>query len=203
MESPERYTEVWNARFAEFLARGFPDANARVMASEAAAAQILAESRSRLGLPPAVAAPAVRKLRMAKGDSLGLIIMGGLSVAIGASTFDWSTGVIGAFIGAFGVMELMGYRRFLARQPRAREYLVGSQLGVLFLILGYCVWKLYGPVSPGSNSTLDAMKELGADASEFGEMAAGIEHMVYFSVAVVSVLYQGGLALYYWRQTEE
>ena len=203
MESPEHYTAVWNARYAEFLTRGFPEANARVMASEAAASQILAESRSRLGLPPAIAAPAERKLRMAKGDALGLIVMGGLSLVLGACTFDWSTAVIGGIIGAFGVMELAGYRRYLTRQPQAREFLVGSQLGVLVLILGYCAWKLYGPVKPESTSTLDALKELGADGSEFGAMAAGIEHMVYLAVAGVSLIYQGGLAVYYWRKTDK
>jgi hypothetical protein len=57
-------------------------------------------------------------------------------------------------------------------------------------------------VTPESSSTLDALKELGADGSDFGAMAAGIEHMVYFSVGAVSLLYQGGLALYYWRKTE-
>ena len=48
---------------------------------------------------------------------------------------------------------------------------------------------------------MDALNELGADASEIAGATEGIEHMMYLAVAGISLLYQGGLASYYWRKT--
>jgi hypothetical protein len=203
MDSPDRYTEVWKARFAEFVAQGVPEDRARTMASESAAAQILSEVRGKLGGPPPVvpAAPQ-RKLRMARGDAIGLIAMGGLSILVGIMFRDVFNALGGLLIGACGLVELSGFRRFVARRPQAREYLVGSQLGVLALIWVYCGWQLFGPKSANSPETQELMNQLGADAAEFGGLMDSMTRMVYLVLAGVSLLYQGGLALYYWRKTE-
>lgn len=198
MDSTERYNAIWSAKFAEFTARGFPEDTARLMATEAAAAQILGEARIKLGRPvPAEA----RKIRMAKGDAIGLIVMGGISLLIGVFSQDALNGIVGALICFIGGVEFMGYRRYIEGRPKARECLVGSQLALLLIIWAYCGWHLLGPKTAVSKTEMDALNELGADASEIAGATAGIEHMMYLAVAGISLLYQGGLASYYWRKT--
>jgi len=203
MDSPDRYAEVWKARYAEFLAKGVPDERARAMASEAAAAQILGEVRAQYGgdpPPPLPAAPG-RKLRMAQGDGKGLVAMGLLSIVVGLVMRDYLGAVIGALLTGCGAAELVGYRRYLSAHPGARSCLVGSQLAVLGLVWAYCGWSMFGAKAAESPETLQLMREMGADAAEIGPLLDSATRLIYVALAGISLLYQGGLAIYYYKKT--
>ena len=80
-----------------------------------------------------------------------------------------------------------------------------NQLGLLAMIVVYCLWSLFGSAGEAdavraelkSYSDLDAA--LGA-AGGFEGMFKTVSYAFYGGVIVVSVLFQGGNALYYFTR---
>ena len=84
--------------------------------------------------------------------------------------------------------------------------LVRSQLLLLSVILIYCVTRLgsfdadtaLGNLTPDMEAPL---KELGLERGEILSMVRSTFYITYVTVAVVTVFYQGGMALFYRRRT--
>jgi hypothetical protein len=204
VETPSEYAEIWQKRYAELLGHGVPDEKARLLASELAAAAVLTSVRGRQGTPPPVpgasAAPAGPKLKMAKFDGYGLLVMGVPSMILAFFSSSVSGFVIGALVAACGWCELDGYRRFIGRLPGARPRLVGSQLALIAGAWTYAGWTLLHP-EPLSPEITDLIKESGDEANEVLGMAANLRVIVAAAICGITLLYQGGLAYYYWSKT--
>jgi hypothetical protein len=201
VEQPSDYAKAWQRRYAELLSHGVPDEKARLLASELAAGEILAAAQARPGATPAAAPQPARRLRMAKGDGYGLLVMGVLSVVIAAMSPSVGGIVIGAGVAGAGWCELDGYRRFMDGRPGSRLRLMGSQLAVLGIAWAYAGWTIIHPepLSPEINEMLAAS---GDQASAMQGMVDSMRFLVASAICAVSLLYQGGLAWYYFSKTK-
>jgi hypothetical protein len=204
VDTPGNYEEVWKKRYAELLGHGVPDEKARLLASELAAAAVLTAVRAGQGAPldyhgpkPADALPV---LKMAKFDGYGLVVMGVPSVIIALFSSSVSGFVIGAIVAACGCCELDGHRRFVGRLPGARLRLMGSQLLLIALAWSYAGWTLAHP-EPLSPEITELIRESGDQSSELLGLANSLRVMIAAAICGITLLYQGGLALYYWRKT--
>ena len=110
-------------------------------------------------------------------------------------------------VGLAGVAynEFRGRRRLLEFDPSAAALLGWNQLGFLALIVAYCAWMLYSGLT-GENpfsAALAAHPEL-LDAGELPEWTHDLYHIcligVYGSVIVLSVIFQGLNAFYYFTR---
>jgi hypothetical protein len=204
VDSPSEYAEIWQRRYAELLGHGVPEEKATLLASELAAAAVLTSVRNRQGeTPPAQAASALVKapvLKMAKFDGFGLLIMGVPSMILAFFSSSVSGFFIGALVALCGWAELDGYRRYIGRLPGARPRLVGSQLMLIVGAWSYAAWTLLHP-EPLSPEITDLIKESGDQASEVLGMAANLRLIIAAAICGVTLLYQGGLAFYYWSKT--
>lgn len=204
VDSPSEYAEIWQKRYAELLGHGVPDERARLLASELAAAAVLSSVRSRQGeIPPvqgATASVGAPTIKMAKFDGFGLLIMGIPSMILALFSSSVSGFVIGALVALCGWGELDGYRRYIARRHGARLRLVGSQLALLAGAWMYAAWTFLHP-EPLSPEITDLIKESGDQASDVLGMAANLRLVIAAAICGVTLLYQGGLALYYWSKT--
>jgi hypothetical protein len=109
---------------------------------------------------------------------------------------------VGALVAGAGAMELHGRKRLKRRDASGMRWLVRAQLFLLTVILVYCVSRLgsYDAETAMGNLTPDmaaTLKESGLEPADVGPMVHTMFLVMYGSVAFVSVLYQGGMALYY------
>jgi hypothetical protein len=204
VDGPSEYAEIWQRRYAELIGHGVPDEKARLLASELAAAAVLTSVRSRQGGVPPVqgtsASAAAPALKMAKFDGYGLLVMGVPSMILALFSTSVSGFIIGTLVAACGACELDGYRRFIGRLPGARPRLVGSQLALVAGAWMYAAWSLVHP-EPLSPEITDLIRESGDQGSEVLGMAANLRVIVAAAICGVTLLYQGGLAYYYWSKT--
>jgi hypothetical protein len=204
VDTPGDYAEVWNKRYAELLSYGVPNEKAKLLASELAAAAVLTAVRTRQGAPAADRGPRladpVPVLKMAKFDGYGLLVMGIPSVIISLFSSSVSGVAIGAVVAACGFCELDGHRRYLGRLPGARLMLMGSQLLLIALAWTYAGWSLMHP-EPLSPEITELIKESGDQSSDLIGLADHLRVVIAAAVCGVTLVYQGGLALYYWSKT--
>ncbi len=153
--------------------------------------------------PPLLPSEVLRRvLRVARGGgTLVLAIAGGLAV-LSAGVGDYLGALIGVIISGAGVFELHGASLLKAGRAQGVNWLVGSQLYLLLSVLGYCAFRLshveIPPVPPELASAIDI------NAEQFGLTAREYLLMIYrftFQIfALLTLLYQGGMAFYYHRR---
>jgi hypothetical protein len=119
---------------------------------------------------------------------------------------DWLSIGLGGLVGWFGWLEVKGSRMLRQRDPAGMKWLVRSQMLLLGLILAYCASRLgsYDTESMLANLTPDmeaALKEAGLSRADIVPLVRQMFLALYISVALASILYQGGLALYYRSKT--
>lgn len=201
MEQPNEYAQVWQRRYAELLGHGVPDDKARLLASELAAGEVLAAAQARQGVLPGAGRPPPAKLRMARGDGYGLLVMGVLSLIIAGMSKSPGGIVIGALVAAAGWCELDGYRRYMDGQQGSRLRLIGSQLVILGIAWAYAGWTLLHP-EPLSPEIKEMLAASGDEATAMQGMVESLRFLVASAICAVSLLYQGGLAWYYFHKTK-
>ena len=200
MEQPSEYAQAWQRRYAELLGHGVPDDKARLLASELAAGEVLAAAQTRQGILPGAGRPPPAKLRMARGDGYGLLVMGVLSLIIAGMSKSPGGIVIGAGVAVAGWCELDGYRRYMDGRPGSRLRLMGSQLAVLGIAWAYAGWTLLHP-EPLSPDIKEMLAASGEEATAMQGMVESLRTLVATAICAVSLLYQGGLAWYYFHKT--
>jgi len=204
VDSPTEYAEVWKKRYAELLGHGVPDEQAKKLASELAAAAVLASMHARKDPPPASAEAVpgrpVRVLRMAKFDGYGLLIMGVPSIIISCFSFSMIGIIIGVVVTACGCLELDGYRRYTGRLPGARSRLMGSQILLIVMAWAYAGWSLLHP-EPLAPEITELIKESGEQTSEMMALMDRMRLIVAAAICGITLLYQGSLSAYYWSKT--
>ena len=148
-----------------------------------------------------------RVLFIAAADGWSVVIvavLGGLgSLAFG----DVSGFFVGLLVLAAGVTELRGRRRLQRRDASAMKLLERAQLFLLGVILVYCVSRLgsFDPETVMGNMTPDmqaALNEAGIARADVLPLVRKAFYAAYGTVAIVSILFQGGLALYYRSRTK-
>ena len=143
--------------------------------------------------------------------------------AAGVAAFNgWITAVFAAISAPFAAFSLSGFvifvglalvayhefrgrRRLLEFDPTAARLLGWNQLGFLALILGYCVWMLFGAVTGEGpfSQEVAAKPELGAvidNVEQLDQLYVLAMAAVYISVAGLSCVFQGLNAVYYFTR---
>jgi len=115
---------------------------------------------------------------------------------------DLSGLVVGILIGIGGWMELRGGSLLRRKNSDGMRLLVRSQLFLLAVILVYCASRL-GSFDDGTvlvNLTPDVealLKENGIDRADILPLVRAAFFAIYGGLALGTLLYQGGMTLYY------
>jgi len=147
-----------------------------------------------------------RVLTVSRFNGWSVVIVAGLGILLTLVIGDLLGTCIGLLVGVAGGMEVRGGRKLGRRDPAGMKLLVRSQLLLLSVILIYCVTRLgsfdadtaLGNLTPDMEAPL---KELGLERGEILSMVRATFYITYVTVAVVTVFYQGGMALFYRRRT--
>jgi hypothetical protein len=153
--------------------------------------------------PPLLPDEALRRvLRTAHLDGMGILVISGAFALASAASRDRSGMIVGLLVAAAGAIELHG-GSLLRRGERGGVYwLIGSQIYLLAVLLSYVTMRLTH-IDVGMVKGLlpdDVKKQIldtGMTVDEFLRMGYGF---LYRLVGGLSILYQGGMALYYLRK---
>jgi hypothetical protein len=153
--------------------------------------------------PPLLPSERLRRLlRVAKLDGMSILGVAGAFALISAAARDVTGAVIGLLVAAAGAIELHGATLLRAANMKGMRWLVSSQLYLMAVMMTYCA---YGLVRPDIASWKQHLPEEFADQVQQAGMTVyeallGFLRMVYIGVALVTLLYQGGMTIYYLRR---
>ena len=110
-----------------------------------------------------------------------------------------------AGLGFVAFNEFRGRKRLLNFDPRGATLLGWNQLGFLAMIVAYCAWMWYSSINSSSTlaAEMSAYADLDAALGSSGDFEALYQQIVvavYGGVIVLSALFQGGTALYYFSR---
>ena len=156
-------------------------------------------------LPPAQAA-LQKVLKVSRLNGWSIAVFAGLCTLVSLAFGDWAGAGVGLLVTASGVMEIHGHRLLQRRDATGMTWLVRAETFLLSVILVYAVSRLlsFDAEYILSNLTPDLealLKEAGISKAEIVPLVQTFFRAFYGAVILVALLYQGGLALYYRRQT--
>ena len=161
--------------------------------------------------PPLLPAEIVaRMLRVAHFDGGSVLVLCGALAIASAWYGDFTGALVGVLIAGAGAFELHGAGLIKAGEARGLNWLIASQLYLLTAILGYVGWRLMSYDPAVVRHLLEPMlhaSDLQAQLAEAGATEADLlatVRTIYYAcfglVAVATLFYQGGMALYYHRR---
>lgn len=146
----------------------------------------------------------MRVERLARLDGTSVLVLGGVFALLAAMAHEVPLAAIGLLAAGAGAIELHGVGLLRSGEARGMNWLIASQPLLLLVLWGYC----------GLRLTQSAMPELPEGMSELAAVSAAqwnltveeylrrLNAITVGVVAVVSLVYQGGMTLYYWRRRE-
>lgn len=153
--------------------------------------------------PPLLPAYALRRVtHIARLDGLGVLTIAGLFALASALLHDEVGTAIGLAVAGAGAIELHGVALLRHGAERGMHWLVGSQILLLVVVLGYVALRLW-------HVDITAMRPLLSSAQQQVIVQSGLSvdqflrtvyKATYILVGIATLLYQGGLTIYYQRR---
>lgn len=134
-------------------------------------------------------------------------MLAGLFSLLAAYQRDGIGAVAGCLAAAVGVIELNGVNRLRQASVSGLSWIIGSQIALLLTVLAYAILRAttFDPDTVArliTTETRAEFAELGLREDQILPMLEKSYVGVYVTVALVSVVYQGGMALYYHRRRD-
>src|SRR3990172_1140324 len=146
-----------------------------------------------------------RVLKISRVNGRCVAIVAAICTLVALLLGDWVSAGVSLFVTAGGLLELRGHRQLARGDVAGMRWLVRSQLWELGVICAYAVARL-ASFDEGLIRELappeiqDALKELGTSLEEILPMVRVAFFALYLVLIVATIMYQGGLALYYSRR---
>lgn len=151
-----------------------------------------------------------RVLRTARMNGTVTLAIAGTFALISASDHDYIGTTIGLAIAAAGAMELHGLTVLHNREERGISWLIWSQFVLMTLVLGYAYFKITHPpieelrASFNTLYSAEKMAELKKAEEQLGlsddQLLKLLNSFTWGLIALVTLLYQGGMMIYYSRR---
>lgn len=146
-----------------------------------------------------------RVYRLARRDGTMVLAIAGFFALLSAAAGDRIGVGVGVLVAGAGAIELHGSHLLRLGETRAMRWLIGSQFFLMAAVVGYCALRLatFDPrfidqaLTPGLRHSF---AQAGYEGAALNEFVRKIYNLTYAAVALVTLLYQGGMALYYARR---
>jgi hypothetical protein len=137
-------------------------------------------------------------------EGRSVVVIAGIGAVISLLSADLLGVVVGTLAAAAGVVILRGVKLLKASQPRGLVWLVRGELGLLNVILIYAAIMLIRLALGGADGMVSAdTRSMLASAGLWGpeqkRLFVQSYELTYALVAALSLIFQGGMALYYHR----
>ncbi len=145
-----------------------------------------------------------RVVRMANFDGTSVLLLGGFFALLTALSGEKPFAIVGLLAAGAGAVELHGVSLLRAGDRRGMPWIIASQPLLLVVILGYCGLRFTHFELPDMPDSLRAMTAISAEnlGLSVDDYLRRINQLTLVVLALVAVVYQGGMALYYLRRRE-
>ncbi len=148
-----------------------------------------------------------RVCRLARFEGRSLLLLAGFFSLLAAYQSDGIGAFVGCLAAAVGVIELNGVNRLRQASLSGLSWIIGSQIALLATLLTYCVLRItsFDPVAAAQLINAEVRAEfaaLGLREDQILPMLKKSYVGLYVIVALISVVYQGGMAVYYHRRRD-
>lgn len=156
--------------------------------------------------PPLLPAETLaRVMRMARLDGTGVLALAGAGTLGLAAMGDRSGAFIGLLVAGAGAVELHGAGLLRNGESRGLRWLVASQLYLLVAVLAYVGLRLtsYDPALINlvmTDSLRQRYLDAGLEPDQIDRVVQLSYYLTYALVGLLTLAYQGGMAIYYWRR---
>ena len=148
-----------------------------------------------------------RVLRISQFNAWCVVAIASFFAVVSLGSLSVVGFLVGACVTLSGLLEIWGHRLLQKREPGARLWMTVSQVWLLICVLLYCWWRLHSldPLDPfagllGVDHLLEFAEDMGTPRELVAAMFVQIYDLTYKLVALLTVIFQGGLGLYYWLQ---
>jgi len=143
-----------------------------------------------------------RVLRVANLDGLSVMAVAGLLALAAASVGDYNGAGVGLLVAAAGAIELHGAGLLRSGEVRGMKWLVASQPYLLAVLLGYSAIRLWSHDTTELQAVMTSDLRNSLEASGFSEeeFLRKFYTTVYVVLAIGTLIFQGGMTLYYVRR---
>ena len=153
--------------------------------------------------PPLQPSEVLRRVtRVARFDGMSILGVAGAFALISAASRDVSGAVIGLLVAGAGAIELHGSALLRAGRGNGMRWLVSSQLYLMTTMLTYVALRMANPDISTIRPVVTV--ELAAQIQQAGmtidQFLLEFLRLVYLCVAGATLLYQGGMTVYYLRR---
>jgi len=143
-----------------------------------------------------------RVIRFARFNGISELVVAGVFGLICAASKDVPGAAIGVLVAGAGALELHGVGLLRFGDKRGVSWLIGSQLYLLVIVLAYVGYRsqhldLESVRMVMSAEQRETIAAAGVDENEFLRIIANLSNAIF---GVITLLYQGGMALYYHRR---
>jgi hypothetical protein len=143
----------------------------------------------------------LRVLRLARFDGLSVLFVAGFFALLSALAGDRLGAIVGLLIAGAGAVELHGATLLLHGENRGMSWLISSQLLLMLTVLAYCQYGIGHINLAFWHTALEpAQAQIKAQGQTIDEVAVSMNRLAYMLVAIATVLYQGGMTIYYVRR---
>jgi hypothetical protein len=153
--------------------------------------------------PPLLPSEILRRLiRVARFDGISVLGVAGAFALVSAASRDVSGAVIGLLVAAAGAIELHGVGLLRVGRGVGMRWLVSSQLYLMTTMLTYVALRLGRPdiASIRPIVTVELAGQIQQAGMTVDQFLLEFLRLVYLGVAAATLLYQGGMTIYYLRR---
>ncbi len=145
-----------------------------------------------------------RVYRLARMDGLSVTLIASVFAVMAALARDIPGASVGLLVAGAGAVELHGTGLLRFGDARGMNWLVASQIFLLGSVLAYCAVRLFHLEVPPIPAELQDMVATSAAQLKMTPEAylRFVHRLTLWIVASVSILYQGGMAIYYLRRRD-
>jgi len=152
--------------------------------------------------PPLPDKTLARVLRLAGLEGGSVLVLGTLSLMVSAVSFSPVGLLVSAVLAGCGAAELRGAKLLRAGELRGLDWLVRAELALMTTVVAYAGLRL-ATTTPASMhkelADVAMLGDLGMDQRQLETTLLSTLRLTYAVVILVTLLFQGGLALYYHR----
>lgn len=146
----------------------------------------------------------MRVLRVARFDGMGILVFAGFFAVLSAAGGDRVGAIFGLLIAGAGAFELHGGSLLEHADHRGMNWLIGSQVFLMASVLAYCEFRMSNAdvALLRSAVTSDVKAQLASIGWTVDQFINFSVRLVGYGVAIGTVLYQGGMTIYYIRRRQ-
>jgi hypothetical protein len=157
--------------------------------------------------PPLPMEILARVTRVARFDGTSILAVSGSVALLSAAYRDVTGATVGLMVAAAGAIELHGVGLLRTYRISGVRWLVSAQVWLMGVILAYVAYRFARPDIEGflqfvsAGPVADAFEQAATEAGEtVRQYIIDAFRAFYFAVGLLTVVYQGGMALYYLRR---